>query len=143
MKRECDGCTLCCTLTHVPELAKPIGKTCEFCDRGCTVYEARPKSCRDFECAWLKGDMPNWMKPNKAHVMIESFPDSSIVIALPETGHEQSWKTKKVEEALKNQYQDKGISVIASDRLALLAKGHTIESVRENIMKVAKNLKVI
>ena len=145
MKRECGSCTLCCTITRVPELEKPEYETCKFCElsKGCSIYKDRPKSCQDFKCAWLKGDMPDTMKPNEAHVMIERWPNIPVVLALPEKGHKDTWRTPSTIDMLTKEYQDKGISVLASDGMALLAKGHTVESVREDIMKVVKNLKVV
>jgi hypothetical protein len=42
----------------VPEINKPAGETCrllEVCGYGCQVYAGRPKSCRNYSCAWLEG----------------------------------------------------------------------------------------
>ena len=143
MERQCDGCTVCCSVLMVPELQKPMYETCKFCDKGCTIYKIRPKSCRTFECAWLKGDMSKEMKPNKVHMMIEHFPnDAPMVAVYPEKGYEKTWRTPQTEQMLKETYQEKGISVIAPDGLALLAQGHTPEFVKENIIKAKKLLKV-
>ena len=55
-ERKCGACTLCCTTLAVPELDKPNGVRCaHLTDEGCGIYEDRPQSCRDFECAWLRG----------------------------------------------------------------------------------------
>ena len=142
MKRKCDGCTLCCVIPAVPELKKPINTVCPFCDKGCTIYQYRPQSCRDFNCGWIRGDMPKWMKPDKAHVMIEYFPDDMpIVVAYPEAGHERTWRNAKNEKALKDAYVKKGISVISPDGFALLAEGHTKEFAIEQLKKAQKLLR--
>lgn len=55
--RACGGCTACCTALHVDELHKPAGARCAHlrAARGCSKYEDRPPSCREFQCLWLRG----------------------------------------------------------------------------------------
>jgi len=52
--RGCDGCTMCCKVMRVPELAKEPNVWCGHCVRGtgCGIYETRPGSCRDFQCMY-------------------------------------------------------------------------------------------
>ncbi len=52
--RECGDCTVCCAVPTIddPEIQKKPGIHCRHCATGCTIYESRPKSCRDFFCAW-------------------------------------------------------------------------------------------
>ena len=54
-RRSCGECTLCCTAMGVPELSKPHYERCSKLGPRCTIYSARPKSCRAFECLWLQG----------------------------------------------------------------------------------------
>jgi hypothetical protein len=52
-------CSLCCKLTYVAELNKPIDTWCPRCrpgQGGCTSYPDRPSSCRGFICGWLSGE---------------------------------------------------------------------------------------
>ncbi len=71
-KRECAGCTACCTTNAIVELNKPTYKKCKYeCNKGCNIYESRPQSCRDFECLWLKGYGDEKGKPNKIGLFIE------------------------------------------------------------------------
>ena len=53
--RSCGGCTMCCKVMEITELAKPVGKWCPHCDigKGCKIYSSRPEECRTFMCAWL------------------------------------------------------------------------------------------
>jgi hypothetical protein len=116
----------------VPELRKPEGKTCEFCDHGCTVYPDRPPSCRAFQCEWLKGELPLWARPDKIHVMIEKLPVVPVAIALPEPGHEATWPTPRVIDVLKDRYQARGVAVITRQgdtRYALVPEGKTEDDV--------------
>lgn len=54
MTRACNGCSMCCYLPEIEELAKPADAWCKHCTQhSCRAYEARPQPCRDFKCAWL------------------------------------------------------------------------------------------
>ena len=74
-KRQCGSCTACCTAMGVPELKKPAGAKCHHLlsivdgAAGCSIYDRRPKSCRDFECVWLQGSMSDEHQPNKTGVV--------------------------------------------------------------------------
>lgn len=129
MSRKCGDCTLCCTLTTVPELGKPTNFQCMHCAKGCSIYERRPQSCRDFQCAWLRGEMPQWMRPDKVHVMIERKSDH-FVLAVPERGHEKTWRVDKVNDMLIKTYQKNGTAVVSlPDGRALIPDGHSAEEV--------------
>jgi len=69
---ECGECTMCCKLLGVSELAKPSGLWCQHCTpgRGCQIYDARPSTCRDFECGWLASDGPPELRPDKIHLIV-------------------------------------------------------------------------
>jgi uncharacterized protein len=82
MSRVCGDCTLCCTLLAVKELDKPSHKTCEHCDKGCSIYHRRPQSCKDFECLWLQeDDMPAELRPDRSHVVLWVTSNGQILIA--------------------------------------------------------------
>jgi hypothetical protein len=58
--RTCGECTACCTALGVDEFTKPQWETCHHvCKTGCEIYQARPASCRGFQCLWLKGYFGN------------------------------------------------------------------------------------
>lgn len=72
--RNCFTCTVCCTLTRVPELNKPEWSRCDHCiQSGCSIYDNRPESCRNFECSWLIGSVPESLRPDVCGVMIEEY----------------------------------------------------------------------
>ena len=82
--RTCGECTLCCKLMGVPELKKPSAKWCESCDqgKGCTVYEERPNSCRNFQCFWLMDEnFPDDFRPDRIHALaaFNDTPDSVVL----------------------------------------------------------------
>jgi Fe-S-cluster containining protein len=54
----------------VNELDKPLNTPCvHLCAIGCGIYEKRPQSCRDYDCAWLHG-----------HFGIEDRPDKTGIV---------------------------------------------------------------
>lgn len=76
-KKECGSCTLCCKILGVIELDKPINKWCEHCIKsvGCSIYDERPNSCKDFECGWLLSNAPLEWRPDKSHMIITGESD--------------------------------------------------------------------
>jgi len=79
MARECGDCTKCCE-GWVSSVDKKIefypGKPCHFLKgknicNGCTIYEDRPKMCKDFECEWLINEnIPEWFKPSISNTIL-------------------------------------------------------------------------
>jgi hypothetical protein len=70
-ERVCGGCTACCRTHRIPELEKPEGDWCIYCKigRGCRIYDERPKTCRDFRCAWLTGLENEEERPDKTGIV--------------------------------------------------------------------------
>ena len=67
---ECGDCTVCCTLSVVPELNKKAGEHCFHCiNNGCEIYGRHPQVCKDFECAFLQGGTSIDLRPDKCGVM--------------------------------------------------------------------------
>jgi hypothetical protein len=74
--RDCGECTACCTVLAVSELNKPARWSCDHAScHGCRVYDARPASCRDFNCLWLRGVMDSdlALRPDRLGVMFDWF----------------------------------------------------------------------
>lgn len=74
--RECGNCTACCTTLAIVELNKPARRACDhLCRAGCGIYEARPASCREFHCLWLRGalDGDESLRPDALGVMFDYF----------------------------------------------------------------------
>jgi hypothetical protein len=133
--RECGECTACCTVTHVPELQKPIRVTCNHCKAGCSIYEDRPASCRAYACAWLQGDLKEDMRPDKIGVMFEKH-GTNIVAALrhPHPGNGQ-WRTPEIEKELRSTYVEKGVAVVADDWTAMIPAGVKPDEVRAAVFE--------
>ena len=139
--RNCGECTLCCTVTCVPEFNKSINVKCDHCKGSCAIYENRPVSCRTFKCAWLQGDLGDDMRPDKIHVVIEKLPNTPIVLALLEPGY-NNVTLNNITSTMMTEYVDKGISVVCNGQ-ALMAKDTTIENIIEKVTSAAKDMGVI
>jgi hypothetical protein len=100
--RSCGTCTLCCKLMKVPELDKPQGSWCTHCAprKGCTIYEKRPKSCRDFFCGYLTspGVGEAW-KPLQSRMILMKV-DGGIA-AVVDRDRKDTWRAAPYYEQLK------------------------------------------
>lgn len=91
--RACAGCTLCCRLPAIPELSKPAQTLCTHCEigKGCTIYDARPNTCRKFECAYLtSGQLSEHWKPVDCHMFI-AYHANRIVVHV-DNAHPDAWR---------------------------------------------------
>ena len=83
----CGTCRVCCTVMGVEEIAKAPGDKCvHLCGKGCSIYQFRPASCREFECLWLQtqtrdAPMPKSMRPDRCGVMFVPSPITDSVAA--------------------------------------------------------------
>lgn len=78
---------MCCKLLAIEEIDKRELVWCDHCTPGvgCGIYETRPKSCRDFECQWLKSQrlpipMVPALRPDRSHVVIGATTDAKGVV---------------------------------------------------------------
>lgn len=83
-ERQCGECTMCCKLMGVPERKKAPAKWCEDCaqGQGCTIYDTRPPSCRNFQCFWLMDEnFPDEFRPDRigALASFNDTPDSVVL----------------------------------------------------------------
>jgi len=97
MTRECGDCSLCCKLTYVAELDKPIDTWCPHCRPGhcgCTIYSDRPASCRGFVCGWLAGEPKigdEWF-PARCKMIIARAQQGVLIIVDP--AYPTAWRRK-------------------------------------------------
>ncbi len=136
--RSCGDCTLCCTLTFVPELNKLENVTCSHCDGGCKIYDGRPKACEDYKCAWLAGEFSDEMRPDKAHVMIEIYPQ--MVAALLEPGHTVSSLAPETLRSF-DKFVDGGTPVIASGQFARLPRGMSAQEAKRRMVETIREVR--
>jgi hypothetical protein len=72
-ERSCGNCDVCCNILEVRELNKKSYKNCDHRAEGggCGIYNDRPSICRDWNCAYILGLMPDdeSLKPNNLGLM--------------------------------------------------------------------------
>jgi hypothetical protein len=73
--RTCGSCTACCVPFVIEELDKPGGVPCVHLrpdGGGCGRYHTRPEPCRRFECLWLRGLVPEAMRPDRVGYLVST-----------------------------------------------------------------------
>jgi hypothetical protein len=93
--RSCDGCTMCCKIFGIPELAKPRHKWCAQCEIGvgCRIYADRPPSCREFVCGWLIDPaVPEHWKPTRARMVLTTEDDGRRLVIHLDAGRPDAWR---------------------------------------------------
>ncbi len=76
---SCGECSMCCDWRGVSELRKPPYSLCKNINSngaGCSIYLARPQSCKAYQCLWLstqtgKEPLPLSLRPDKSGVIVE------------------------------------------------------------------------
>ncbi|WP_037520820.1 YkgJ family cysteine cluster protein [Sphingobium yanoikuyae] len=72
--RNCEGCTVCCTILTVdtPDFKKPAGVHCaHLVADGCGIHAVRPHICRTWFCGWrrMKG-LPEEARPDRSGILV-------------------------------------------------------------------------
>lgn len=149
---RCGSCTLCCRVTSVPELRKPVGKWCSHVEAGvgCRIYDRRPNSCRSFECYWYShSKLSAHLRPNEIGVMFEQLKGKKTILALVDPDRPQAWRMPNVQAFISSLTQ-KGNPVLVSESgvkpVVLLPEGWTrddvqrevTETVNEEVARMAK-----
>ena len=102
-ERSCAGCTLCCKLLGIAELAKPAAQWCAHCavGEGCKIYETRPAECRSFNCAWLLDASlgPEWA-PKRCRFMIAR--DQNRIVIHVDPAQPDAWRKPPFRETINN-----------------------------------------
>lgn len=123
LDRECGECTACCHWFEIEEFNKEQYDPCpklkgEPGCNNCTIYDTRPKMCKDYICAWLYGYGNEEDRPDKSGIMmdnIEWIPGSIIAKQL----WRSAYATKKGEDCIKriSNQMDKPVFVLRSGKL--------------------------
>lgn len=93
--RSCDGCTLCCKIFEIPEIAKPRHVWCGHCDvgKGCKIYETRPATCRDFHCGYLlMATLPEHWKPSRSRLVLTWESHANRMVVNVDPGRPDAWR---------------------------------------------------
>ena len=72
--RDCGSCHACCDGNLIGNtFGNKFGnkKPCIFLvNKLCAIYETRPNTCRNYQCAWTQKILPEWMRPNDCGVLV-------------------------------------------------------------------------
>ena len=122
---KCDGCTACCTLLPIEAINKPINTACQHCDLGCTIYESRPQTCVDFECAYLQGkNLPLSLRPDKCGIIFIRRANRIFSGALMPDAEITDAARGQINSFVEQGYSVVLISVNEKKPLLMLANGH-------------------
>ena len=108
----------------ITELEKPREKWCNHCAKGsgCTIYDQRPQSCRDFECVWLQTQskpghkMAPELRPDRCHVVLATTDDGKTIIAHADSAYADAGYAGKMGALLRH--------LIAQGAGVIIASGH-------------------
>lgn len=138
---RCGACTLCCKLTEVPELAKPVNQWCQFCSDGCSRYDNRPASCVNFECLWFANEtLPESLRPDNCHVVFERLHGYQIFLALVDPDHKMAWIRGDVPKLIGTLQRQEYAVAVSPDRHVFLPVGKTVEQVNFEILEFARKV---
>lgn len=147
--RRCGPCTMCCRLTEVPELQKPLNKWCAHCipGTGCGIYDVRPMSCQTFQCMWYKDTyLSDGLRPDVCRVMFEEIPDK-VVLALIPPHYSSAWRENLVAQFITRLVRDGYVVAVSVDggreRQLILPKGVSVEEATDKINRYAQQVGVL
>lgn len=127
---DCGACTACCTVLPIAVIGKPINTPCQYCDKGCSIYEGRPKTCAEFECAYYQGkELSEKLRPDNCGIIFFKRTDRIFTGAVVEG--------VKATAAAKHQigaFNKQGFTVILLSEkektpLLCLAEGHEADDI--------------
>lgn len=93
--RGCAGCTMCCKVFDIPDVPKSAGVWCQHCavGEGCTIYETRPQTCRDFFCHYLIDTaVPEHWRPDRSHMVLRSDASGVRIEVHVDPKRPQAWR---------------------------------------------------
>lgn len=72
--RECGECTVCCVDLKIddPELQKDDDVVCPHmvAHKGCSIYDHRPMTCRNWQCGWRLIKLSDAMRPDRSKILL-------------------------------------------------------------------------
>ena len=135
---ECGECTACCTLLPIEPIDKPVNTLCEYCNGyGCRIYDTKPQTCTEFECAYLQADgVPEALRPDKCGIIFIKKTDRIFTGAImPDT------KTSDIAKGQIHAFNTQGYSVVlisVNEKAPhlILAKDHNAEAIMGEYVEV-------
>jgi hypothetical protein len=124
--RDCDGCTLCCKVMEVQEIAKPGGKWCQHCRTGvgCGIYETRPLACSAYVCGYLTlPELGEEWKPAISRLIVPSMVTDGSIIVRVDPARPDAWRRQPYYAELQKWARE---ALSEQRRVVVYAGGHSI-----------------
>lgn len=97
--KGCGACSLCCKVLEIEDFSKPAGAWCTFClpGGGCTTYDSRPATCRDYACLW-KSDrgLTPLLRPDRVGTLLMEDAETDDYLAVCDPAKPLAWRTPLV-----------------------------------------------
>lgn len=93
--RTCEGCTMCCKLMGISEIAKPKAVWCPHCDigKGCRIYDTRPDECRSFYCGYRQWrELGEHWTPASSKLVVAPEMNGSRIAVHVDPGSPSAWR---------------------------------------------------
>ncbi|HEX9462136.1 MAG TPA: hypothetical protein VGB82_06015 [Alphaproteobacteria bacterium] len=124
--RGCNGCTLCCLVLAVQELAKPALQACRHCDfgAGCTIYADRPRQCQTYFCGYLEvPEVPEYWHPLVSHMVLQTVEEPRKLLVHVDPNAPNSWLVEPYYSDLKRWG---GLALERDGRVYVLVRSTTV-----------------
>lgn len=127
--RQCGDCYACCVSLGIDELRKYAGQSCKHLDgripdKRCKIYQKRPTACSAYECMWLVGWGPDWLRPHDSGLLITPYRSgegrANITVHVTDMEKAKSIETKVVCELLMLPFVDEVRLIYLATRRALM-----------------------
>ncbi len=130
----CDGCTMCCKLKAVDELAKPVGVWCPHCNpgKGCEIngQPERPQACADWECVWLQSQrrphgsqpMSPALRPDRCKVVMDLTTDGKSLVLHVDPSRPDAWRDEPVRSLVKRALAKSPVYVACGSSRKMIAR---------------------
>lgn len=133
---DCGNCTACCTLLPIAEIGKPINTPCQHCDKGCTIYQGKPKTCTEFECAYIQGkQLPEKLRPDKCGIIFYKRTDHIFTGAIIGGAEVTDAAKQQIASFNEQGYSVVLLSVEEKAPLLCLANGHRAAEVQRDYLE--------
>lgn len=112
-ERRCGTCTACCVHLWIPELDKAEGDPCPALkNHQCSMYEARPGTCREWRCMWIDGFGKPTDRPDKTGLLVyvqrhtSKLSEETVAVWETAPGALEARAGKKVMKRLRAEHSD-------------------------------------